>query len=621
MSMDPLLPPFAEAVQLALGDEGSRHNVQDALNARHALRARAWPPTARLQSLREQARLIRQRTITHLDEQVATLVARAQSNGFHVVKAATSEDAVAYIVGLLKDLRPRTVAFAQSEVLEEIGLWRALGEHRFPLVHVDMAAYLLHKMDDLPAHPVMPLAHLSLRDITAVWEEITGHTVRPQARTLVDALRNHIMPLFRRADVGIVTPTFAVAETGSLVLAEDEGHIAHTLAHVSTLVVVMSLNQVVERWVDLPPLLETRNRSRTGEPVSRHTVILRAPGSGLQAHHVHLVLVDNGRSQWNEWGFGEVLMCVGCGACADVSPVIQTVGGQVYNSPYMGGIGTVVSALLWPSSHGEIAHLTPPCPPCRAACPLDIPLDELHERVRRWLPREQHGRLARLMGLVSRPSPAIDWGLTDTPLLPEEEFPVPREAPHFRSPVERLVHQLVSHGLEVYTAESHMAARLHLVGALNTLNVDRVIGWNNEELELEIPGLLDALSAVGISYVGPEDALTREGQYTPAWARARASVLVADAAVAETGSLVLSVGRGRPLAALTNARALFVFVPADRLFPTWEDWERAWTGNLVILSGPTGTRIVGGKEVRPGFGAEHIHVILTRDTHLYMVET
>ncbi len=611
--MDPLLPPFPEALRLALRDDRTRHNLQDVIAARQAMRAQAWSASPRIQRLSEQARRSREHTAAHLSEQLALLSERAQGNGFHVFQAATSADAVAHIVGLLRDARPRSIAFVQGEVLDEIGLWRALQEAGLHTVDVDMAAYLLRAMGDLPAHPVVPLGHLSVRDMTALWEEITGHALRPQPEALVNALRNRIMPTFERADVGILPATFAVAETGGLIFAEDESHVAKTLAHASTLIVIMSIDRIVERWVDVGPLLEVRNRHRAGETLPRHTVVLRSPDAGLRAKEIHLVLVDNGRSRWAEWGFSEALMCIGCGACADVSPVMHKVGGQVYNSPYMGGIGAVISSLLWPDTHGDIARLTPPCSSCRDACPLDIPIDELHRRIRARLPRPPEGSLARLVRLMpqkGQESP-IEWEAPFVYPGQMEHLPDGGEQEEVRSPLERLVRGLVARGIAVYRAESAVAARLHLAGVLNAMNISRVIGW--DERDLELPGLRDALEAVGIAYIGPGEAFTRQGHLAPAWTRAAASIVVADAAVAESAALVLSLGRQRPLAALTNARTLFVLVPAGRLFPTWQDWERAWAGNLVIVRGPTRTLMVRGKEVQPGMGVEHIHAIVIDD--------
>src|SRR5207249_1862151 len=64
---------------------------------------------------------------------------------------------------------------------------------------------------------------------------------------------------------------------------------------------------------------------------------------------LHFVLLDNGRTAMRDDPFArDALRCIRCGACSNVCPSYQEVGGHVFGHIYTGPIGLVVS----PWHHG-----------------------------------------------------------------------------------------------------------------------------------------------------------------------------------------------------------------------------------------------------------------------------
>ncbi len=616
--MDPLLPRFKEAVSLALKDDVSRRNLANVLSRRAVMRGRAWPPYPRLETLRKQARAAREQAIAQLPSLVKALEEQARINGIHVYHASTAAQATEYIVQVVESASPRTVAYAQADVLEEIGLYRALANTGFHVTDVDMAWHVLHMMDDLPAHPAVPLGHLSPRDVARVWRETTGQDVRPDALSLARAMRGHIRPVFRRMDVGIIAATFGVAKTGALVFTDDEGHTAMTAALSRVLVVVMSVDRVVAEFHDVGTLLEVRARGLVGEAAHRQVTMLRSSAKGIRADEVHLILVDNGRSHWTDMGLGETLMCVGCAMCADVCPVIRHVGGQVFNSPYMGPIGAVISPLLWPKTHADIAFAMPSCAECDEVCPLSIDINDLPVRTRQvledkgagrgspisWLRKQ--GRLPKALLPVELETFASQSHFTAFPNSVEDET---NEQSPSGPPLHRLVQGLRQRGVEIYQTDTPVAARLHVATVLQEMGADLVVGWDEEDLGLD--GLVDALAAVGIRYRGPDSAYRAGGQVSHEWAQARVGVVAARAALAGTGLLVLEGSPRKPLAAALLPQALFVLVPADQIYSSWSEWPQGESmENALLVGGPTRTLAIAGEEVAPGVGVEEVHVIV-----------
>src|SRR5207244_1374007 len=99
---------------------------------------------------------------------------------------------------------------------------------------------------------------------------------------------------------------------------------------------------------------------------------------------LHFVLIDNGRTAMREDpACSEALRCIKCGACSNVCPTYQVVGGHVFGHIYTGPIGLVVS----PFHHGldSVAYEQQMCVGCNACdtvCPVGIPIASLITDVR-----------------------------------------------------------------------------------------------------------------------------------------------------------------------------------------------------------------------------------------------
>jgi L-lactate dehydrogenase complex protein LldF len=89
--------------------------------------------------------------------------------------------------------------------------------------------------------------------------------------------------------------------------------------------------------------------------------------------------LDNGRTRiLADEQMRESLYCIRCGACLNVCPVYQKIGGQAYGWIYPGPIGAVISPQLQGLKQaGELPFASSLCGACRVACPVDINLPDL----------------------------------------------------------------------------------------------------------------------------------------------------------------------------------------------------------------------------------------------------
>jgi L-lactate dehydrogenase complex protein LldF len=98
---------------------------------------------------------------------------------------------------------------------------------------------------------------------------------------------------------------------------------------------------------------------------------------------LHVVILDNGRSTILQSGNREALYCLRCGACLNVCPIYQNIGGHAYGWVYPGPIGAVLTPMLVGLDTAQhLPRASTLCGACREACPvkIDIPHMLLHLR-------------------------------------------------------------------------------------------------------------------------------------------------------------------------------------------------------------------------------------------------
>jgi L-lactate dehydrogenase complex protein LldF len=183
---------------------------------------------------------------------------------------------------------------------------------------------------------------------------------------------------------------FVSAESGRVVLVTNEGNSRFCLAATRCHVALVGIEKLVPADRDLAVFLNLLARSATGQHLTVYTEFIHGPrgrGQPDGPEEMHVVFVDNGRSDVLGSDFRSVLRCIRCGACLNVCPVYRQASGHAYRSVYAGPVGAVLSPLLGaaPRRSLELADLpraSTLCGACHEVCPVDIPLEELLVRLR-----------------------------------------------------------------------------------------------------------------------------------------------------------------------------------------------------------------------------------------------
>jgi L-lactate dehydrogenase complex protein LldF len=377
---------FFAASSAAVADLELRRKLENATgrHLNHVAETRAeFPP---FEDERDAARRIKQEAISRLDELLIELKNRLESNGCKVFVAADAAEARNYIVDVARRCGARKVVKGKSMTTEEIELNPALAAAGIEPIETDLGEYIVQLRRETPSHIITPAIHLSREDIGRLFAEKLGLAYTPEPEKLTAAARARLRSIFLEADMGVTGTNFAIAETGTLVLVENEGNGRFSSTLPETLVALMGIEKVIPKLADLSHFLEVLARTATGQKLTCYTNFINGPrvaGDLDGPRDVHVVMIDNGRSRMlADPVLREALYCLRCGACLNVCPVYRRIGGHAYGVPYSGPIGSIVSPNLFGAAAAHLPFASTLCGACREICPvkIDIPRILLHLR-------------------------------------------------------------------------------------------------------------------------------------------------------------------------------------------------------------------------------------------------
>jgi len=187
---------------------------------------------------------------------------------------------------------------------------------------------------------------------------------------------------FLQADLGISGANFVVAETGTLVIITNEGNGRLCTSAPRMHIGITGMEKMIPSMQDLAVFLRLLPRSATGQRITSYVSMVTGPRRSDDEdgpEEFHLILVDNGRSRMlADPELREALNCIRCGACLNICPVYQKVGGHAYGWVYPGPIGAIVSPMLVGLKQSkDLPFASSLCGACREACPVKINIPKM----------------------------------------------------------------------------------------------------------------------------------------------------------------------------------------------------------------------------------------------------
>jgi L-lactate dehydrogenase complex protein LldF len=338
--------------------------------------------------LRRLAGEIKQHALENLDTLLPQAEAKLLANGVKVHWATDAREANEAVLAIMRARGATKMVKAKTMVSEETELAHFLEERGVECLETDLGEFIVQIDHDHPSHIVKPIIHKNRREIATSFEKNGLGAYNDDPETITRRARQHLRHKYLEADVGLTGANFVSAESGRLVLVTNEGNSRFCLAATKVHIAMVGIEKIVPRDRDLAVLLNLLARSGTGQQLTVYTEFISGPKSPVQPdgpEEMHVIFVDNGRTDVLASDCREILRCIRCGACLNVCPVYRQASGHAYRAVYPGPVGAVLSPLLAGKKFPEMADLPKAsslCGACNEVCPVNIPIPDLLLRLR-----------------------------------------------------------------------------------------------------------------------------------------------------------------------------------------------------------------------------------------------
>jgi L-lactate dehydrogenase complex protein LldF len=378
---------FPEAAHVELAKPQLRANLRHATETIRAKRARAVAELPDWEELREAGKAIKQDVLANLDRYLLQFEAAVQAAGGRVHWAREAAEANAVAIDVARAHGADEVVKVKSITTDEIELNDALAEAGVHAIETDFAELILQLDGDWSSHILVPAIHRNRSEI----RDLFARTIAPGLSSddpadLAEASRLYLRRKFLRARVGISGANFGIAETGTICVVESEGNGRMCTTLPPVLVSILGIEKLLPTFADLEVFLQLLPRSSTAERMNPYTSLWTGVTEGDGPQELHVVLLDNGRTNVLEDEVGrQALHCIRCSACLNVCPVYSRTGGHAYGSVYPGPIGAILTPQLQGiDKHASLPFASSLCGACYEVCPvkIDIPRVLVHLRAK-----------------------------------------------------------------------------------------------------------------------------------------------------------------------------------------------------------------------------------------------
>ncbi|MEM3271235.1 MAG: LUD domain-containing protein, partial [Metallosphaera sp.] len=254
----------------------------------------------------------------------------------HVVSDShEAREVVTKIIGERK-----RIIMGKSMVAYEIGLREHLKRLGKDVWETDLGEFLIQLANEPPSHIIAPAVHMSKeRAEELVREALGGLSEDATHEQIVARVREFLRDKFINAEVGITGANAISADTGSVILVENEGNIRFTTVSPSVHIAIAGFEKIVPTlpYAMMEALVQAAYAglypptyvNLTSGPSSTGDIEMKRVSPAHGPKEFHLILLDNGRVKASKDSeLSEALLCIRCGRCHLHCPVYRVLDGK-----------------------------------------------------------------------------------------------------------------------------------------------------------------------------------------------------------------------------------------------------------------------------------------------------
>ncbi|MBX8631467.1 MAG: lactate utilization protein [Thermoplasmata archaeon YP2-bin.285] len=334
-----------------------------------------------IENARSRLKEAKSKVIDNMEYYIGKTMESVRRVGGTAYLARDLEDARRRILEIIGERRK--IILGKSSVAFEIGLRKFLKENGKDVWETDFGELLLQISDEEPSHIITVALHMTRERFAHNLHEKLDRNIdeKSTASEMADSVRNFLRNKFQEAEIGITGANAISADTGTVVLVENEGNIRMTTVKPPVHIVITGVDKIVPTMEDafneamvqsayagsFPPtyINFTSGPSSTGDIEAE---VIR-PATGPK--DLFVILLDNGRlNASSDPKMKEALMCIRCGRCYYSCPVYSILGKDWGKSPYSGPTGVMWNYIT--TGDSVPSHLCTHSGGCKVVCPMDI---------------------------------------------------------------------------------------------------------------------------------------------------------------------------------------------------------------------------------------------------------
>lgn len=353
-----------------------------------------------VEQLAEDVRKVRQETLKnidyYIDETLKNVERYAKGKGYFV---KNRDELYKIIDGIISQHGEgkKIIIKSKSIVTEEMELRQYLQRKGHEVYETDLGELLVQIAGDKPMHQIAPAIHYPkektidiLRKVGIELDRDTPHEI------IVKAVRKFLREKYIKADIGISGANAVAADSGAVLLVENEGNIRLTTSLPPVHIAITGVEKIVPTLVDAYKQVLVQS-AYSGLYPPTYLSVIAGPSStaDIEFHRVygvhgplefHLVLYDGGRLKAIKTDelISEQLLCIRCGRCQGECPVWDLAANLWGGIAYGGPLGLGWNAITVDENFASnLAFLCLSCGKCKEVCPMKINIPEIARELRK----------------------------------------------------------------------------------------------------------------------------------------------------------------------------------------------------------------------------------------------
>ena len=323
---------------------------------------------------------IRSKAFKKLDKLLVDFDTNFTKNGGNLLWANDSDEARKMIYDILNQNKIKKIVKTKSSTIEEIELISYLEMKKINVVDTNIGDFVCSVFNENPYNFKSSAAHKTTEQIADLYANKFGIKENCNARQLTAFTKNVLKDDIYNSEALITGANFLVSNTGTIVLTENEGNILKSSTFAPIHIIVAGIDKMISSMDELGVLLPLSSLYDSNNNVSSLYSFVNKPlTQDDKVQKLYLILLNNNRTNiLSKDKQRNILSCIQCGACLNVCPIYNIVGGHTYEEYNPGPVGSISLPLL--KDIEETSHfcsLCTLCGRCSEICPVNIPLKDL----------------------------------------------------------------------------------------------------------------------------------------------------------------------------------------------------------------------------------------------------